>query len=314
MLRESQQRRRSSAASAVGTSLSVPVKRTSFSVASMTSVTKMTTDFSKLFCLEKITSNLYGPSNPPMDWADITFLIPHEAIRREIAAMSKSITKLNDNGDSSSFEPWQAVYFCEWFVDHLLPAVLDHHHNEEVIYFPWVRTKVELPNKKLSDGHVELIAKLATIQTICETVIHKGGVDCTDELAELKDKMLELEKDMLDHLQEEETDIPPLLRANFTKEEEDPIIQKIGQSGGLGGIRLIFPCIVLAMKEWASPLFFDDFMATIPAPIRHLMDTYIVPDELNCVVPKRDAPFLSEKPALNRVKCCRVPFCCPCII
>ena len=59
--------------------------------------------FAKLFVLDQITSSLYGPDSPPKDWADISFLVPHEAIRREMAAMSKSITKLNDDG--GLFEP-----------------------------------------------------------------------------------------------------------------------------------------------------------------------------------------------------------------
>jgi hypothetical protein len=117
-----------------------------------------------------------------------------------------------------------------------------------------------------------------------------------------------------EHLKEEETDIPPLLRANFTKEEEDVIIQQLAQSGGLSGMRLVLPMVLLAMKEWATPTFCDEFTESLPLPIRHLVANYFLPDEINCVLPKRDAPFLAKEPTLNRVKCCKIPFCCPCII
>ena len=35
-----------------------------------------------LFILEGITSDYFTKENPPKDWADVSFLIPHEAIRR----------------------------------------------------------------------------------------------------------------------------------------------------------------------------------------------------------------------------------------
>ena len=108
-------------------------------------------------------------------------------------------------------------------------------------------------------------------------------------------------------------DIPPLLRANFTKEEEEKIIEKISQRGGLVGLRIVFPSISLAMQEWTKPAFYDDFMSTIPPPVRYLLLNYFAPDYENCILPKRDAPFLSEKPNLKRVGCCKI--CCfPCII
>jgi hypothetical protein len=154
------------------------------------------TGFAKLFLLDQITSELYGPNSPPKDWADISFLVPHEALRREMAAMNKSVTKLNEGG----FEPWQALFFSEWFVDHFAPAVRDHHHNEEVIYFPWVAARAELPEKKLSDGHEELMDQLNAIGAVCETVINKGAVNCVDELSKMKEMMLDMEKDMLGKL------------------------------------------------------------------------------------------------------------------
>lgn len=119
---------------------------------------------------------------------------------------------------------------------------------------------------------------------------------------------------MNEHLTQEETNIPPLLRANFSKEEEDVIVQKIGARGGLAGLRLILPYVAVAMQEWATPEFYNDFIASLPAPLRHLLFTYHIPDMENCVIPKRDAPFLEKKPTLDRVKCCKLPFCCSCII
>jgi len=135
---------------------------------------------------DKLTSSVYGPDNPPKDWADVSFLVPHEGFRREVAAMLKSIDKLASGDD---FQPWQAVYFCEWYVDNFVPGVYDHHDNEEEIYFPWVATRAKLP-EKLSKGHEELVMYMNEIRDMCETVIAKeGSQDCKETIVELKGKM-----------------------------------------------------------------------------------------------------------------------------
>lgn len=122
-----------------------------------------------MFVLEKITSSVYGVDNPPIDWADISLLVPHEAIRREMTRMCLSINKLNE----SRGEAWQVVYFCEWFTDQFAAMVHEHHDNEEVIYFPWIATKVELPDKKLSEGHKELIAQIRRFVIYAKRLLRK---------------------------------------------------------------------------------------------------------------------------------------------
>jgi len=64
---------------------------------------------------------------------------------------------------------------------------------------------------------------------------------------------------------------------------------------------------------------YDDFVASMPPPIRHLAFKYFVPDYENVVVPMRDAPrsTLEKKPKLKLKRvgcCCGVPFCFPCIL
>lgn len=136
---------------------------------------------------DKLSSSAYGPENPPKDWADVSFLIPHEGFRHGIQAMLKSVDKLAAGGD---FEPWQAVYFCEWFVESFVPGVEDHHENEEAIYFPWVASRATLP-EKLSKGHEELIDMMNELSRVCETVIAKEGKpdECKSILVELQARM-----------------------------------------------------------------------------------------------------------------------------
>lgn len=79
-------------------------------------------------------------------------------------------------------------------------------------------------------------------------------------------------------------------------------------------MRCIFPAIAMAMEQWATAGFYDEFMKALPGPVHHLAFTYYIPDEKTNVIPKRDAPLLSEKPKLGRVPCCGIPGCFPCLV
>jgi hemerythrin superfamily protein len=54
---------------------------------------------------------------------------------------------------------------------------------------------------------------------------------------------------MKKHLKEEEELIPPIIREHYTQEEEQPILDKIGQMGGLRDLRTLIPAIKMAMDE-----------------------------------------------------------------
>jgi hypothetical protein len=113
---------------------------------------------------------------------------------------------------------------------------------------------------------------------------------------------------------EEERDIPPLAKANFTEEEEKVITEKIMQSVALPALRDVFPPILIAMNSWSTPAYVDNLMNDIPGPIRYLINNYYVPDFETSVKPKRDAPLLETKPSLRRKGCCGISFCFPCIL
>lgn len=90
-----------------------------------------------------VTSEVYSEDDPPRDWADIGLLVPHEAIRREMAAMENSVASLP--AELSKASSWKGLYFSQWYVDYFYQSVHNHHDNEEEIYFPWIATKAELP-------------------------------------------------------------------------------------------------------------------------------------------------------------------------
>lgn len=90
---------------------------------------------------------------------------------------------------------WRAVYFCEWFISPLTDLIHEHHGNEEIIYFPWVKTKADLSEwdaEKLSHGHEDLMEMMARAGDLCKEIIKKKGEKCTNELSQLRAQLHEL--------------------------------------------------------------------------------------------------------------------------
>ncbi|KAL7543032.1 hypothetical protein ACHAWF_007311, partial [Thalassiosira exigua] len=260
----------------------------------------------------KLTSDVFGPTNPPKDWADLGLLIPHEGIRRQMTMMVQSASALPD--DLSPNEAWKAELFAKWYVEYFYESVHEHHDAEEEIYFPWIKTKAEYPEKEFSKGHEELMKAMGVMKKACQTIVAKKGKGCADEIKLMKEKVPAFEKEMRAHLQEEEEIVPALLRDNFTQDEEGVVVERIIAAGGLTMARKFMPAVLEAMREWAKPGFYDAVVGSMPPPIRHLEFKYYVPDYENVVAMMRDAPTMEKRPRLKRTGCCGIPFCFPCVL
>jgi len=261
---------------------------------------------------EGLTSSVYNSKNPPKDWCDVSLLMPHEAIRMEMAAMNASVAALKENYDDAK-DGWRILYFSQWYLDIFATVIRDHHDNEEEIFFPWLATKANVP-EKFSMDHEGLIKLITEIEDTCIKVDKKGGKECQAEIRKLKELIPPFVDEMCAHISEEETNVPALLRDKFTEEEHDACVEKILKKEGTTGLRIFFPSIMIAMQEWASQEFVDEFFGSIPAPLRMLYTNYYLPDYETCVCPMRDAPLLDSKPSLSKTKCCKISFCFPCIL
>lgn len=262
--------------------------------------------------VDKLTSDVFHEDFPPLDWADLGLLIPHEAIRRQMAMMVQSVGAMPDIPADN--ELWKVTLFAKWFCDYFFISIEEHHEAEEKIYFPWLKTKTVYPEEKFNKDHEELVADMTVMKKACEAISQKKGKDCSEEIALLKSMSPTFETDMRAHLKEEEESLPGLIRDNATQEEEGAIVDKIIQGGGLAMAKKFLPAIILAMQDWATPEYYEVFCGKIPPPIRHLAFTYYVPDFENVVMVMRDAPTLDKKPKLKKVGCCKIPFCFPCIL
>jgi len=63
-----------------------------------------------------------------------------------------------------------------------------------------------------------------------------------------------------EHLEEEETLVPPLLRDHFTPEEEKALVEKIMKTFDPKDLALILPWTMDAMNEWAGEEFSKGFI------------------------------------------------------
>jgi len=93
------------------------------------------------------------------------------------------------------------------------------------------RVKVFPP--KLKADHVELMSKMDSIKDIkTKWETNKSADTATTILAEIKKSVYELRDLLFDHLSEEEQIVPPLLKANFTFEEDSATVGRIFQESG----------------------------------------------------------------------------------
>jgi len=281
-----------------------------------------------------LTSEVYNKSNPPTDWADLSLLIPHEPLREGLSAMEESVQALlnrtsaaaakGDECDDAKNEDcsWRVVYFCEWVLDAFSPMIHTHHDNEEELYFPWIDTKanddpawVEARKDRYSADHEHLVQQLGDIEQVCRAMIQKRGQNCHSEIHRLHQMLPQFATIFREHLKEEEETVAPLLRKYFTQEEEEVVIQAIGRKDGVeNGLKNYLCAILVSMRSWTTPEYQDEFLSSLPSPVRWLTNGYFLPDFENVTIAKRDAPLLLDRPPLRRQRCCKIPFCCRCAV
>ena len=148
-----------------------------------------------MFVAEGLKSGVFGPKNPPKDFADVAFLVPHEGLRRMISSLSDGISALQEEYPDDEY--WRVLYFCEWFLDYFFPIIIDHHGNEEKIYFPALKKQgVDVPDR-LTKGHEDLVEHMKKMQKACEAVVAKNGAKCGAEITELKSLVESMTKDLI---------------------------------------------------------------------------------------------------------------------
>jgi hypothetical protein len=87
-----------------------------YSLRNISILTNIVKEETSPFKLSGFTSSVYTVNNPPKDWCDIGLLLPHEAIRMEMAAMNASVAALKEDYDDAK-DDWRVLYFSQWYID-----------------------------------------------------------------------------------------------------------------------------------------------------------------------------------------------------
>jgi len=238
-----------------------------------------------------------------LDWAYASFAAPHKAIRRELSAMVASVDEIRARRrNHRDVEAWQIVYFCEWVVDWFGPAIRAHHDSEQELFFPFLATKLQEQHHDLSDAHDEIIARLNAVCGVCKQVLEKEGeFDSLGQLQDLQEEVHCFHNFYCDVMYEEEKTMPAQVRVHFTEQEVTPILEQMYARGGTDGLaRGLLPSMMLGEEQcWAAKTS-RRLSRSLSKPLRKSFSKKVMPDHLNCIVAKRDAPFLDREPDLER--------------
>jgi hemerythrin superfamily protein len=206
------------------------------------------------------------------DWADESYLIPHEPLRWDLLESQRLLDEKYFDGTVQ----WKVDAFYKWY-DTFTEIVHHHHDTEEKVFFPLLKARAEVPDR-MSKDHIGLLKMMTEIKE------SKKNFDKASSKEEKRKAGVTLRtlwnafaKEMIEHLAEEERVIIPLIRKHMTSKEHDALIDTILQGLGLSGNALMLPWILRSMKVWKGQKGVDEFTKVIPAPIRLLNNWFWTP-------------------------------------
>ena len=148
-----------------------------------------------------------------MPESETGWVLAHNAIREEIKSMKNALNMLK-----LPLRNWQIQFIKKWWDGHYI-HIMEHHKNEDNQLNPFIKTRVNYPDK-LETDHIELLEILKEIYDDIDNLKEN------DLIEELKIKWENYELKMLPHLQEEEDIGLPLLMAYFTPKEVNEVTEK----------------------------------------------------------------------------------------
>ncbi|PNW88084.1 hypothetical protein CHLRE_01g013500v5 [Chlamydomonas reinhardtii] len=144
--------------------------------------------------------------------------LSHDAIRFDMDNLAAGFSKTKEMlASGKPLAGWQ-VTAIHAVTKHFYHEVRMHHDHEEDIFFPYLEKKVKVPPKMSSD-HKSLVELLDRVRDLALSLKPGAPEACLSTVEELHSALLQLRKDMKEHLEEEEIIGLPLMRKNFTSKE-----------------------------------------------------------------------------------------------
>lgn len=154
----------------------------------------------------------------------ISFLFPHEPIRRELTRGREALRNLDLQNHS-----WKLKYVNKWLNDFLIPVIADHHDAEDKYLFPaYTALGVKIPTH-IEKGHEKLDEILALLTKLSCEVYNAVNENKKNEyeakFAELKTVYEDFYVNFNQHLHDEEEFWPAVIREqgeeNYTRINAD---------------------------------------------------------------------------------------------
>lgn len=146
------------------------------------------------------------------------WVLAHNAIRGEISSFEKTLINIKNPLQKSQIESIKI-----WWNGHFI-HVHEHHSNEDNVFNPFLRTRINYPDKLESD-HVQLVEHLNKIDSCIKTISQNDAIN------ELLDLWIQYKEMMFPHLLEEEKIGLPLVMAYFTPEEVSEVTAEFAKKG-----------------------------------------------------------------------------------
>lgn len=143
------------------------------------------------------------------------WVLAHNAIRHELSKFKRALQAVGN----SPLEAWQLRAIKAYIQGHMV-HVREHHRNEDNIFNPELRKRINYPDKLEAD-HAVLVQLMAEIDEVT------SNLSSGSNIAELTALWTKYEAAMLPHLHEEEVIGLPLARAYFTPKEVSAIVAKM---------------------------------------------------------------------------------------
>lgn len=144
------------------------------------------------------------------------WVVAHTALRLAFEQMIDALQTLRNQALENNFTRKQAEALQKW-VARILHDIKLHHDNEEVVLFPWIAERVQLPEKMTAD-HKTLMSKLNELNNKVHELQGKGDQEASalEEIQQLADETRLM---MEEHLRDEETQGIKIVRENFKEDE-----------------------------------------------------------------------------------------------
>ena len=146
------------------------------------------------------------------------WVLAHNAIREEISSFLHALEKIN-----STLKKNQIIAIEKWWKGHSI-HIYEHHSNEDQYFNPFIRQRINYPEKLESD-HNDLIDHMEAIDQEISNLSENNNIE---QLLKLWREYSDI---MLPHLLEEETIGLPLVMAYFTPKEVSEVTSEFAKKG-----------------------------------------------------------------------------------